>query len=480
MAITDFECAIAKSQIGRYVAGDQFSDEAVRQLESHIAACPSCKGVIAQRRKDLMSMLGNEQSTDIVAAKASSKYPVESSVTVAQVTQDFTSSRIPVSSQAVISIANDEEGEGESEMVSAGKSVRSSFSTSVTDTNVGRLFGFSDRMQMPERPDILSEPAQPAAHTTGPALTLSEPATKAKMAFPSIKIPNLLGSFKFPSIPGVNAPVPLPTTSDDEPNEVPQAPNKVSLARPIAFAVSLSLVIGAMGMIVKPPTNLLGDKAYASTAESLKAPQPVTAQPKPKAPTIQVGLTDTEIADALIKGTSKPVVKKVQEGAEIGATATETASAGSKSASAGTESVAAAATALEKKPIKIADTKNNPRAEAWRRLRKGEPLTGLKLPGVDSPAKKAALDRHNKALLAMHNAKIAKAAKAAKAKATHVNTTKDSANPKPVVVKPTPVAKVAHQAAPHKAAHKATKHAAKKRHPKSSVTVYDETGRPIR
>ncbi|HVT11899.1 MAG TPA: zf-HC2 domain-containing protein [Fimbriimonadaceae bacterium] len=57
MQVQNFECQIAKAQIGRYVAGDRLSDEALEQLEAHITKCPDCKQSLAERRAALQAML---------------------------------------------------------------------------------------------------------------------------------------------------------------------------------------------------------------------------------------------------------------------------------------------------------------------------------------------------------------------------------------------------------------------------------------
>jgi hypothetical protein len=58
MADRRFECQIAKGQIGRYLAGDAFSTEAMQQLEEHIADCNECKAFLNERKASLQSMLG--------------------------------------------------------------------------------------------------------------------------------------------------------------------------------------------------------------------------------------------------------------------------------------------------------------------------------------------------------------------------------------------------------------------------------------
>jgi hypothetical protein len=66
MPVTEFECAIAKSQIGRYIAGENLGNEVVRQLETHIGACANCKKLLEEKRKSLMAMI--DQPGDIKAA----------------------------------------------------------------------------------------------------------------------------------------------------------------------------------------------------------------------------------------------------------------------------------------------------------------------------------------------------------------------------------------------------------------------------
>lgn len=66
MPVTNIECQIARGQISRYVAGDRFSQEAVNQLEGHIAECPHCKRFLSERRAALQSMLGGAPSPKAV------------------------------------------------------------------------------------------------------------------------------------------------------------------------------------------------------------------------------------------------------------------------------------------------------------------------------------------------------------------------------------------------------------------------------
>ena len=67
MPVTEFECAIAKSQIGRYINGEKLGQAVVDQLESHIAACPRCKLVLEEKRSSLMSTIEADRQERIRA-----------------------------------------------------------------------------------------------------------------------------------------------------------------------------------------------------------------------------------------------------------------------------------------------------------------------------------------------------------------------------------------------------------------------------
>jgi hypothetical protein len=71
MRVANIECQIAQGQIGRYLLGEGFSAEALRQLEEHVASCPDCKQVLQARRTALQAMLGGEtQPADPVSPAA--------------------------------------------------------------------------------------------------------------------------------------------------------------------------------------------------------------------------------------------------------------------------------------------------------------------------------------------------------------------------------------------------------------------------
>ncbi|MHB8637069.1 MAG: zf-HC2 domain-containing protein [Fimbriimonadaceae bacterium] len=58
MPVQEFECQIARGQIGRYLNGEQLSAEALRQLGAHVAECSECKIFLDNRKAALQGMLG--------------------------------------------------------------------------------------------------------------------------------------------------------------------------------------------------------------------------------------------------------------------------------------------------------------------------------------------------------------------------------------------------------------------------------------
>ncbi len=58
MPVETIECQIVQAQLGRYLSGESFSHEAMRQLEDHIADCQICRQEVAVRRASLQSLLG--------------------------------------------------------------------------------------------------------------------------------------------------------------------------------------------------------------------------------------------------------------------------------------------------------------------------------------------------------------------------------------------------------------------------------------
>jgi len=74
MQLQNFECQIAKAQIGRFLAGDGLSDETVQQLEAHIAKCPDCKQNLAERKVVLQAVLSSGDQSDAAPQPIKAKF----------------------------------------------------------------------------------------------------------------------------------------------------------------------------------------------------------------------------------------------------------------------------------------------------------------------------------------------------------------------------------------------------------------------
>ena len=76
MAVETFECQIARGQINRYLSGENFSGEGMRQLEEHISTCEGCKNALTERKVALQKMLGAESPAPVAAIGIETSIPV--------------------------------------------------------------------------------------------------------------------------------------------------------------------------------------------------------------------------------------------------------------------------------------------------------------------------------------------------------------------------------------------------------------------
>jgi hypothetical protein len=70
MQLQNFECQIAKAQIGRYLAGDSLGEEAMEQLEAHIGKCADCKQNLAARRAVLQAMVSPTEEPEVATEES--------------------------------------------------------------------------------------------------------------------------------------------------------------------------------------------------------------------------------------------------------------------------------------------------------------------------------------------------------------------------------------------------------------------------
>ena len=83
MPVQEFECQIARGQIGRYLNGEGLSAEGLRQLGLHVAECSECKSFLDQRKAALQGVLGEA----VVAPRERARPVVEATPSEALIAQ---------------------------------------------------------------------------------------------------------------------------------------------------------------------------------------------------------------------------------------------------------------------------------------------------------------------------------------------------------------------------------------------------------
>ncbi len=114
MPVSDFECQIARGQIGRYLDGGVLSPQALTGLEEHLAECPGCKAAVAERRAALLGTLG-------VPTHAAVSMPVENPLVAALRAR---AEDEPVASKAEIAATSEPVAKASPRYAKAGKVVK--------------------------------------------------------------------------------------------------------------------------------------------------------------------------------------------------------------------------------------------------------------------------------------------------------------------------------------------------------------------
>ncbi len=87
MTVQEFECQIAKSQIGRYLGGEDLSETALGQLEVHLKECLSCRTALTERRQALQRMLLSESIEPRAVVHTESSAPAKTPESLAAMLQ---------------------------------------------------------------------------------------------------------------------------------------------------------------------------------------------------------------------------------------------------------------------------------------------------------------------------------------------------------------------------------------------------------
>lgn len=204
MQVQNFECQIAKAQIGRYVGGDKLSDDTIEQLEAHISKCPDCKQNLAERRTALQAMLslGSEETAPHQGDAPKVKFDlasfirskVQSRQTAQAVVQTDGAKPVSFTKPALYSLALG--------AVLIGMSYASK--------NLGSVFGPTAAEGTSAKPATTEQQPHPAAKTNAPApKKIADPLTKVQ-AGATVEPSDL------PSKPHATASVPAKTKISSE------------------------------------------------------------------------------------------------------------------------------------------------------------------------------------------------------------------------------------------------------------------------
>lgn len=248
MPVTEFECAIAKSQIGRYINGEKLGQAVVDQLESHIAACPRCKLVLEEKRNSLMSTIEADRQERIRA----------------------TSDPIPMTSVPATSTA----------ITNTPGNTAPQLDSPRPETFGALARKFSDPNEADPKAELRRQLEAMANKRTGhieipvvaPAFAHQEQTETVKLKVVQdepLGKKNLMDAFAL-----------FKRTNESAAENAPASPaHDSTMKKPIAYMAGLTTVVIAMSLVAKNPTALFGPKANDTRV--------VTSTTKPKSEAAQ-------------------------------------------------------------------------------------------------------------------------------------------------------------------------------------------------
>jgi hypothetical protein len=236
MSVTDFECAIAKSQIGRYIAGDNLEPEIARQLESHINNCARCKELLQEKKSSLEAIIVNNDESIKIATN-----PVPMS------------SGSPTQKPDYMEVLAD----------SARKSLREKLKES-TKIN-------TDVVEIPAVASAFAYKDAEEVETIQLKVPTPEVADTKKNGFLSA-----LALFK--DVPD-ESPKPAMTMNNIRAAKAVIRDNDPSMRKPAMYLAGLCVVVAAMSFVLRDPTTLFGGKV-ATKGSTVNSPtKKVTKKP---------------------------------------------------------------------------------------------------------------------------------------------------------------------------------------------------------
>ncbi len=220
MSVTDFECAIAKTQIGRYIAGDNLAPEIARQLESHINNCSRCKQLLQEKKNSLEAMIDEDTETIKVTSE-----PIPMTNGTSALKPDY------------MEVLAD----------SARKSLRDKLkdstrikSETIEVPKVASAFAYKDAIQNETVQLTIETPEEPVKRKPG-ILT----------AFALYK--NVPDDESRPALSKENIRAAKAVIRDSDP----------SMKKPMMYLAGLCAVVAAMSFVLRDPTTLFGGRAQS-------------------------------------------------------------------------------------------------------------------------------------------------------------------------------------------------------------------------
>jgi hypothetical protein len=281
MPVTDFECAIAKSQIARFIAGENLGADVEQQLESHIDACPNCRQLLEAKKLSLLQEIEASKNNQSAVSDTVSIPTPQQEMNIGSAKAD------PVQVDPVQA-----EQSRMRAMLSARKTKRAE---EIEVPAVAAAFAPKEGSKSPSIKIRLEEKMESGV-----------PRAETKSSHSRTPLLSKLALFrKVPSAAEDTSPTgPQPPIS----MEALKAANKQlrnqdgGLTKPLLFMLGLAVIVGAMSYVVKDPTKLLGTKAIDPPVSKKITDFVATKKSKvlPKASTTSSGSMAQEFLDESI------------------------------------------------------------------------------------------------------------------------------------------------------------------------------------
>jgi hypothetical protein len=232
MSVTDFECAIAKSQIGRYIAGDNLAPEVARQLESHIDNCSRCKQLLQEKKNSLEAMISGNAG---------------------------------VKERTTINVTNQPVPMTRPTMTDGSSALKPDFIEVLADS--ARL-SLSEKLKdsVRTKPDMIEVPTVAPAFAYKDAVQNKAVKLKLDSSDKPMKKKSFWSNFSlYHDVPDEEVKPSLSVENIRSAKAVYRASNP-SMRKPAMYLAGLCCVVAAMSLVLRDPTTLFGGKAAEKNA----------------------------------------------------------------------------------------------------------------------------------------------------------------------------------------------------------------------